>query len=133
MRYYSTKRPVTPGSYPKQKFAVKIHNFEQKTFCKEIGCEAWGYIEYSIELPEADIEDYELLSENLKTFWAVTTAFYDDGRVVANITNKLMAAVKPENSSKSLKRKKQADTLIDLGFSADENFKVLLEVNEERW
>ena len=44
MRYYSTKRPVTPGSYPKQKFAVKIHNFEQKTFCKEIGCEAWGYI-----------------------------------------------------------------------------------------
>lgn len=29
--------------------------------------------------------------------------------------------------------KKQADTLIDLGFSADENFKVLLEVNEERW
>ena len=29
---------------------------------------------------------------------------YDDGRVVANITNKLMAAVKPENSSKSLKR-----------------------------
>lgn len=30
MRYYSTKRPVTPGSYPKQKFAVKIHNFEQK-------------------------------------------------------------------------------------------------------
>ena len=104
MRYYSTKRPVTPGSNPKQKFAVKIHNFEQKTFCKEIGCEAWGYIEYSIELPEADIEDYELLSENLKTFWAVTTAFYDDGRVVANITNKLMAAVKPENSSKSLKR-----------------------------
>ena len=86
MRYYSTKRPVTPGSYPKQKFAVKIHNFEQKTFCKEIGCEAWGYIEYSIDLPEADIEDYELLSENLKTFWAVTTA------------------VKPENSSKSLKR-----------------------------
>lgn len=29
--------------------------------------------------------------------------------------------------------KKQADTLVDLGFSSDENFKILLEVNEERW
>lgn len=29
--------------------------------------------------------------------------------------------------------KKQADTLIDLGFSSDENFKLLVEINEERW
>lgn len=29
--------------------------------------------------------------------------------------------------------KKQADTLIDLGFSSDEDFKFMLEVNEERW
>lgn len=29
--------------------------------------------------------------------------------------------------------KKQADTLIDLGFSSDEDFKLLVEINEERW
>lgn len=29
--------------------------------------------------------------------------------------------------------KKQADTLIDLGFSSDEDFKVLVEMNEEGW
>ena len=29
--------------------------------------------------------------------------------------------------------KKQADTLIDLGFSSDEDFKFLVKVNEERW
>lgn len=29
--------------------------------------------------------------------------------------------------------KKQADTLIDLGFSSDEDFKFLVEVNGERW
>lgn len=29
--------------------------------------------------------------------------------------------------------KKQADTLIDLGFSSDEDFKFLVKVNGERW
>lgn len=29
--------------------------------------------------------------------------------------------------------KKQADTLIDLWLSSDEDFKFMLEVNEERW
>lgn len=29
--------------------------------------------------------------------------------------------------------KKQADTLIDLGFSSDKDFKLLVEINEERW
>lgn len=29
--------------------------------------------------------------------------------------------------------KKQADTLIDLGYSSDEEFKELVEINEEIW
>lgn len=29
--------------------------------------------------------------------------------------------------------KKQADTLIDLGFSSDNDFKLLVEINEKRW
>lgn len=29
--------------------------------------------------------------------------------------------------------KKQADTLIDLGFSSDEDFKMLVKFNEDRW
>lgn len=29
--------------------------------------------------------------------------------------------------------KKQADTLIDLGFSSDKDFKLLVEINEKRW
>lgn len=29
--------------------------------------------------------------------------------------------------------KKQADALIDLGFSSDEDFKFLVQVNGERW
>lgn len=43
MRYYSIMRPVMPGSYPKKAAAQEIENFDEKTFCEEIGREAWGY------------------------------------------------------------------------------------------
>ena len=42
MRYYSIMRPVMPGSYPKKAAAQEIENFDEKTFCEEIGREAWG-------------------------------------------------------------------------------------------
>lgn len=39
MRYYSTQRPVGPGTYPKpQGNAVKeVFNFDSKTYCEEVG------------------------------------------------------------------------------------------------
>ena len=48
MRYYSTQRPIMPGSYPKPAGnpVVEIRNFDARVFCGEIGREAWGYIEY---------------------------------------------------------------------------------------
>ena len=47
MRYYSTQRPIGPGTFPKpQGNAVKeVFNFDSKTYCEEVGREAWGYIE----------------------------------------------------------------------------------------
>lgn len=61
MRYYSTQRPVMPGSYPKKAAVEEIHNFDNKTFCEEIGREAWGYIDYREELTEAEARSYELI------------------------------------------------------------------------
>lgn len=61
MRYYSIMRPVMPGSYPKKAAAQEIENFDEKTFCEEIGREAWGYIDYSEELTESEAADYELV------------------------------------------------------------------------
>ena len=87
MKYYSTQRPVSPGSYPCKNSVVEIHNFDNRTFCEEIGAEAWGYIEYNCELSEKEAAEYELVPEGLKTFWAVTTSFYDDGRVTAYVTS----------------------------------------------
>lgn len=105
MKYYSVERPITPGSFPKKDLVQNICNFDQKTFCEEIGVEAWGYVEYSEALSEKEASEYELILEGLKTFWAVTTAFYDDGRVVSNITDKIQAAIKPEDIYKELKKK----------------------------
>ena len=105
MRYYSTQRPVTPGSYPRNYSVKAIHNFEQKTFCEEIGCEAWGYIEFTACIPEAEAERWELTIAGKKTYWGVTTTVYDDGRIAANITNTVEAACKPENKFRSTLRK----------------------------
>ena len=106
MRYYSTQRPVAPGGYPGKGYVVEeIVNFDKRQFCEEIGREAWGYIDFDGEISEKDCSDYELVPACLKTYWAVTTAFFDDGRVISNITDEVKAAVKPENVAKSLRRK----------------------------
>ena len=69
MRYYSTPRPITPGSFPRVAFnAVKeIVNFERKTYCEEIGREAWGYIDYEKPLDRYDCNAYELTAVPTKT------------------------------------------------------------------
>lgn len=59
-RYYSIMRPVSIGTYPKNG-AEEIVNFDHRQFCPEINHEAWGYIEYSRELSEEEVADYELM------------------------------------------------------------------------
>lgn len=105
MRYYSTMRPVMPGSFPNRESVEEIHNFDTKTFCEEIGREAWGYIDYREALTKEQADAYELTLGGMKTYWCVTTAVYDSGKVVANITNTVEAVSKPENSSESKARK----------------------------
>ena len=66
MRYYSTQRPVMPGSFPKPagNMPSEIESFDQRTFCEDIGREAWGYIEYPAPLSEKDAKDCELVAAN---------------------------------------------------------------------
>lgn len=105
MRYYSTQRPVAPGSFPSGYAVEEIVNFDQKTFCDEIGREAWGYIDFAAQLPDGTAEQWELTPAGLKLFWCVTTSFDDRGRVVSSITRTVEATEKPESSSKSTARK----------------------------
>ena len=101
VRYYSTQRPVMPGGFPKKASVKKIENFDTKTFCEEIGREAWVFIEYREPLTKEEADAYELTLRGMKIFWCVTTTVYDSGRVVANITSTVEAVSKPENDFKS--------------------------------
>lgn len=60
MRYYSTQRPVAPGTYPRRG-AQKIMNFDCRAQVELIGRQAWGYIEYDRDLTEKEAKDYELV------------------------------------------------------------------------
>lgn len=102
-RYYSTNRPIMPGGIPGNADIVEIRNFDRKVFCREIGREAWGYIECRKELPDAEV--YELTPASSKTYYCVTSSVDDRGVVRAVITAVIDAAEKPEDSFKRLKRK----------------------------
>jgi len=104
MRYYSTQRPVAPGSYPKDG-AVSIENYEQPEFIHEISRTAWGFIDYDRELQAEEAERWELTPEGVKTWYGVVSTFYDNGRVTAAVTRTVQAAQKPERSFTSAKRR----------------------------
>lgn len=70
MRYYSTQRPVGPGTFPQQGGTETVTNFDGKIYCEEIGREAWGYIEYREAITPKQAKAYEL------------TAGGSDGRVL---------------------------------------------------
>lgn len=113
MRYYSIQRPVMPGGFPKKAAVEKIENFDTKTFCEEIGREAWGYIEYEEPLAEGEADAYELTRAGVKPYWCVTTTFDDRGRTTAAITSCIVAPLKPDATMVSTRRKDIYDDWFD--------------------
>lgn len=61
-RYYSTQRPVAPGTFPKPagNRVIGIHNYDARSHVAAIGRDAWGYIEYAAPLDPRMAEEYEL-------------------------------------------------------------------------
>ena len=60
-RYYSTQRPVAPGTFPKEKGnPVDIKNYDERIDIPAEGLKAWGYVEYEKPLTEKQASDYEL-------------------------------------------------------------------------
>lgn len=66
-RYYSTQRPVAPGSFPKPdgNKVLEIVNFDKRIPCSEIGRDAWGYIEYENMLNDVEARRYELVKREV--------------------------------------------------------------------
>lgn len=57
-RYYSTQRPVMPGTFPGK--PTQIENFDERVPVCGGRMEAWGYLEYAKPLTEKQMSDYEL-------------------------------------------------------------------------
>lgn len=58
-RYYLTQRPPAPGTFPGK--PVEIKAFDSKGYVGEIGCRAWGWVEYKEPLSQEQVDDYELV------------------------------------------------------------------------
>jgi|InofroStandDraft_1065614.scaffolds.fasta_scaffold19258_1 hypothetical protein len=65
-RYYSTMRPVGPGTFPRTQPVETIVNFDRRQFVPEINHKAWGYIEYAAPITEKQAASYELVPPAVK-------------------------------------------------------------------
>ena len=56
-RYYLTQRPAMPGTFPKPQGnrVLSIENYDERTFCEEIGREAAKRLIGSIEKPKTTL------------------------------------------------------------------------------
>ena len=70
MKYYSTQRPIAPGTFPKPEGnrVLGIVNFDERQYCRGVDRDCWGYIEYESPLTEKQAVDYELVREQLLDF-----------------------------------------------------------------
>ena len=105
VKYYSTQRPVTMGSYPDNGNVEEINNFDEKTYCESIGREAYGYVKYSEPLTDAEAKSYELTKDGMKTYYCVMTSFDDKGHTMSRITSTKETDEMPENSFKSTRNR----------------------------
>jgi len=63
MRVWSTHRPISIGTYPKEYVVVDIRNFNRREWVEEIRNYAWGYIDYEQDLPKSEQDHYDLRPE----------------------------------------------------------------------
>lgn len=104
MKYYSTQRPITPGTCP-NKDGMQVVNFEDRQYIEAIGREAWGYVEYTEDITPEEAAEYELVPEGLNVWYCVMSKIDDRGRcTLAKVTATAEAAAQPESTCKSTSR-----------------------------
>ena len=69
MFYFSTERPITPGSLPNHLKPLSVENFPEKTYCPEIEGEAWGKVEFENPLSGYEAMLSELVPRALCASW----------------------------------------------------------------
>ena len=63
VRYFSIRRPIGPGTFPKSQPVRQIVNYDRREYVTAIEQEAWGYIDFGGALDEEEACRYELVRE----------------------------------------------------------------------
>ena len=99
MRYYSILRPFGLGTFPKKDGRETITNFNEPTFCEEIGKRAWGFIDYPEELTKDEIEEFELTPEGQEWYEVVISSKHRGGGIKAVAGESVKAKDRPVDRS----------------------------------
>jgi len=59
-KYYSTQRPISIGTFPKENSPIRIVNFDRREWVEDTMFQAWGFITYDAPLTQQQVQDYEL-------------------------------------------------------------------------
>jgi len=62
MRAFSIYRPVGLGTYPKGYEVADIVNFDVQQYVDEIGHTAFGYIDFTCDVPADELRRYDLMT-----------------------------------------------------------------------
>lgn len=111
MKYYSIKRPITPGSFPKPEGnnVLEIHNFDSETYCEKVGREVWGYIVYEHPLAAGEAENWEL-TPDWQLWFPVTVSSRKHGGGLRVISGQPIRAEKRPADTKRDTKKMQFKT-----------------------
>lgn len=97
MRYYSTQRPLGPGTYPRQNGGETITIFVSPVYCEEIGRETWGYIDYKEPITPEQAACYELIP-GTSTWYPITVSSCKHGGGIRAFSGQIVkAAQRPED------------------------------------
>jgi len=100
MKYYITQRPVTPGSYPKLEGnkVLEAVSFDDKTYCEELGRDAWGRIEYEQPLTAEQAASYELTPEGVIWYPVTISSRKHGGGLRVTSGRPVLAEQRPEDT-----------------------------------
>ena len=74
MFYFSTERPISPGSLPRHLKPLSIENFPEKIYCPEIEGEAWGKVEFDRLLTGYEATLSDLVPSGSKHYFGIKYA-----------------------------------------------------------
>lgn len=99
-RYYSTQRPIGPGTFPRPEDndLLCFENFDTREYVPEIGRDAWGYLEYENPLAEKDARDYELTSATPAPAREFSFRRDRSGALFADETGEILARAKEDGT-----------------------------------